>query len=82
MKKTIIILVALSFWTGAFSQSQIPWTDKHTEGMMNGTPYIFEGVVIDTLYYNNCSLVAVKVQIIHDLIGNLNPGTVKLLVTI
>jgi len=50
----------LSSWTSAFSQTRIPWTEGHTEGMMNGTPYIFEGVVIDTMYYNNCSLVAVK----------------------
>ena len=55
MKKLIIIIVALPFWMGAFSQSQIPWTDKNTESMMNGTPYIFEGEVIDTMYYNGCT---------------------------
>ena len=78
MKRIIIILVAMSCWTSAFSQTKMPWNDKNTQAIINGAPFIFEGKVIDTLYYNNCSLVAVKVQIIHDLIGNLNPGTIEL----
>jgi len=52
IKIIIIVLVALSCWTGAYSQTRMPWNDKITQAVMNGTPYIFEGVVIDTLYYN------------------------------
>ena len=55
MKIIIIVLVALTYYTVAKSQTKIPWTDKHTEAMMNGTPYIFEGEVIDTMYYNGCT---------------------------
>jgi len=78
MKRIIIILVAMSCWTSAFSQTKMSWNDKNTQAIINGAPFIFEGKVIDTLYYNNCSLVAVKVQIIHILRGNLNPGTIEL----
>jgi len=70
---------------------------------LDRSPFIFEGVVIDTMYYNGvtglCNLIqervskgkflipikpltAVKVQIIHVFRGDLNPGTVELLVTI
>jgi len=52
MKKFIIVIVALSYWTGAFSQTQKPWNDNMIPYILDRSPFIFEGVVIDTMYYN------------------------------
>lgn len=78
MKKLIISIVILSSWLGVYSQSKIPWTDKNTQSVINNSPFIFEGIVIDTMYYNKCSLTAVKIKINHIYKGDLNPGTIEL----
>lgn len=90
MRKKVVILVVLLYWSCTFSQ--IPRTLEKAQ-------YIFEGEVIDTIYYNGYTggfdltieyddegkplnpikpLTALKVQINHIFRGNINPGTIEM----